>query len=346
VVTASVPLNVTITSEGPSTAQTPTDALTTLITAIDGRNSTGEVALTGNAQRFLTSLSASTSLDVRTIVPTVSTGVRTNDPIVITGSSGSAQSEAFVIDMRELPGSVLQLENIEFASIIGAATVNGGSGNNYAVGDDSAQFISLGVGDDTLFGGEGADTIGSGAGNDVLYGNQGADTVFGGTDSDTVFGGQDADVVYGNEAADVMYGNLGDDTLYGGQDGDLVYGGEGHDLLHGNLGNDTLSGNAGDDVIYGGAGEDWIATGDGSDSIAIASGGGNDTVADFDGAAGDRILIEANANGTTIDTFDDLSAAARDDGSGNVVIALGEGNSLTLVGVSSSELQSDWIGLW
>jgi hypothetical protein len=135
--------------------------------------------------------------------------------IVISGTSagaGSTQSEAFVIDMRQLPsGSSLQLDHIEFASIIGSATVTGGAGDNYVVGDDSAQFISLGEGDDTLFGGAGDDTIGSAAGDDLLFGDAGADTVLGGTGNDTLSGG------------------VGDDMLAGGAGDDVLAGGDGRD---------------------------------------------------------------------------------------------------------------------
>jgi hypothetical protein len=66
VVTATIPTSVTITSEGPSAAQTSTTALSTLQDAITGRGSNSQTEL-----------------------------------IVITGSTGSGQSEAFVIDTLE-----------------------------------------------------------------------------------------------------------------------------------------------------------------------------------------------------------------------------------------------------
>ncbi|NQW12343.1 MAG: hemolysin, partial [Alphaproteobacteria bacterium] len=371
IVTATLPASVSITSEGPSTAQSGTEAVTTLINAIDGRNSTGETGLVSNAQTFLNSLASTTALDIRTIVPTLSSGVTTDDPIVISGSSSSGQSEAFVIDMRSITGKELQLDNIEFASIIGAARVTGGSGNNYVTGDDQSQFISLGVGDDTLYGGDGSDTIGSGSGLDELYGEAGNDVVSGGSDADTVYGGADQDAVYGNQAADVVYGNQGLDTLFGGQDGDTLFGGQhqdiaygnlGDDVVYGNLGTDTLYGGQGNDVLYGGAdndtlfggqgtdtlyggqGDDLISGGDGNDVVVVQASGGADTVSDFAGASGDLIQITANVNNTSIDTFAELQAASADNTDGNVVITLGDGNTLTLMGVNTSQLQSDWFG--
>ncbi|MEQ9330901.1 DUF4347 domain-containing protein [Thalassobaculum sp.] len=378
VVTATLPGSVSISAEGPAAAQSGQTATDTLVNAVIARGSTSQSSLVSGAQTFLNRLASTSTLDIRTLVPTTTSTVL-SEPIIISGTSSSGQSEAFVIDMRSLPsGSTLQLDNIEFASIIGNATVNGGSGDNYVTGDDASQFISLGVGDDTLYGGSGADTIGSGSGLDDLYGEDGDDMVFGGTDADNVFGGADQDMVYGNQGADVLYGNQGLDTLYGGQDNDVLYGGQHEDVLYGNLGNDTLFGNLGsdtiyggqgddvlyggqnidnhliadaievlygnlgNDTIYGGAGDDLMVGGDGQDLVVVQAGGGADTVSDFDGASGDRIQIEANANGTSIDTFAELQAAATTNASGYVEIALGGGNTLTLNGVTASNLQSDW----
>lgn len=306
VVTATLPAQTSITSEGPATAQSRDDALTTLVSAVDARDSSGETSLISGAQTFLNRLASTTTLDVRTIIPTT-TSTSLSAPIVITGTaagSGSTQSEAFVIDVRSLPsGSTLQLDNIEFASIIGSATVNGGSGDNYAIGDDASQFISLGEGDDTLFGGDGDDTIGSEAGDDSLGGDGGNDRVFGGVGSDTAYGGDGADAVYGNQQNDVLYGNLSTDTLYGGQDNDTVFGGQQDDLVYGNHGNDSLSGQLGADTIYGGQSDDLVYGGEGNDVLfgnrqndTLSGGGGEDTLsggADTDilyGGAGNDVL--------------------------------------------------------
>ncbi|MEQ9334351.1 Ig-like domain-containing protein [Thalassobaculum sp.] len=368
VATATLPPSVTITSSGPSTAQSGDSAVTTLVNAIDAQNPNGGAGVIGGARTFLNSLATTTTVDIRTIVPTIGPGITTDDPIVITGTSSGGQSEAFVIDMRSITGKILQVDNIEFVSIIGTATVNGGAGANFAIGDGNAQFISLGEGDDTLSGGDGDDTIGSGDGNDQLYGDGGNDTVFGGTGSDTLWGGTDNDVVYGNVGADLLYGNRAADALYGGQDADVAYGGQDADLAYGNLGDDFLYGNLGDDTLFGGQGNDalfggqdndllignlgndsfhgglgndTISTGEGADVVVGQANGGVDVVTDFDGAAGDRIQIASNANGTTIDTYAELVAGASDT-AGGVQFALGSGNTLTLAGITVSQLQSDW----
>ncbi|MEO9961483.1 MAG: hypothetical protein ABJF07_14410, partial [Nisaea sp.] len=90
----------------------------------------------------------------------------------------------------------------EFASILGTATVTGGNGDNYAVGDDSSQFIRLGEGDDQLFGGAGDDTIGSTTGNDQIFGESGHDLLFGGAGDDALNGGTNRDAALYGVASD------------------------------------------------------------------------------------------------------------------------------------------------
>ncbi|KAF0097026.1 MAG: alkaline phosphatase, partial [bacterium] len=126
--------------------------------------------------------------------------------VIITGASGTGESdtahpqrqEALVIDARALPsGTTLQLDNVEFAIIIGASRVLGGSGRNFAVGDDAVQFIVMGEDNDVLRGGGGNDTVGSKGGNDTLYGDAGNDWLVGGIGDDTLYGGDGDDILQG-----------------------------------------------------------------------------------------------------------------------------------------------------
>lgn len=126
-----------------------------------------------------------------------------SEPIIVTGAMGTGEDdpdnpdrqEALVIDVRDLPsGTVLQLDNVEFAIVIGATSINGGEGRNIVSGDGSSQFIVLGEADDILKGGAGNDTIGSRGGDDELYGGSGDDILFGGTDNDLIDGGEGTDI--------------------------------------------------------------------------------------------------------------------------------------------------------
>ncbi len=74
------------------------------------------------------------------------------------------------------------------------------------------------------------------------------------------------------------------------------------------------------------------------DRFDFAGGSGADTIADFDAAAGDQMQIAANANGNGIVSFAGLAAAMSDDASGNAVVDLGGGNSITLIGIRTASL--------
>ena len=143
--------------------------------------------------------------------------------IVINGAIGTGEDstthplrqEALVIDARQLPpGTEVQLDNVEFAIVVGAVRLVGGSGRNFIVGDDAAQFMVLGEGDDVLRGGAGDDVIGSRGGNDRLYGDAGNDWVIGGIGNDHLEGGAGNDVLVGGASdAGAWTFSLGGDGL-------------------------------------------------------------------------------------------------------------------------------------
>ncbi|WP_323798270.1 DUF4347 domain-containing protein [Nisaea sp.] len=342
-VTATLPSGLSLTNSGTSTAVTSTAATTSLTQQIQTTEPVvgAQSFLSGHGQNFINS-SGGMALDVRTIGFSGSgTSAQT---VQIAGSTSASGSEAFVIDTSGLAtGSTVQLDNIEFAAIVGSATINGGGGQNYVVGDDAAQFISLGAEDDTLAGGGGDDTVGSAWGEDIVYGNQGLDYVFGGGGMDTLYGGQDDDTVFGGNDNDVVYGNKGNDTLSGGENDDLLYGGQGNDIIYGNSGNDTLAGNIGNDTLYGGQGADYLAGdsgadllignagddtlvgGDGADTFLFTAGGGNDQVNDFQ-------------SGTDSLQFDSGLTYTAAESAGNTVLTLSDGGTVTLIGVNQSEL--------
>ena len=95
---------------------------------------------------------------------------------------------------------MLQLDNVDFAAIVGASTLRGGAGQNIVIGDDAAQNMVLGEDDDILFGGGGDDIVGSAAGNDRLDGGNGNDIVFGGIGNDLLAGGTGADMLQGGRS--------------------------------------------------------------------------------------------------------------------------------------------------
>ncbi|WP_199243959.1 DUF4214 domain-containing protein [Bacterioplanes sanyensis] len=118
-----------------------------------------------------------------------------SEPIKVSGVEGD-KTEVMVLDASQLPaGTVIDLDNIEFAIIVGDVQVRGGAGSNVVFAGSGNQNIVLGADDDELHGGSGDDTIGSRGGDDWLFGDEGNDTLLGGTGSDLLHGGQGSDVV-------------------------------------------------------------------------------------------------------------------------------------------------------
>lgn len=157
--------------------------------------------------RYVETVLDPSQVTVRTITLTAGTQVSsTLSPIRINGGLGTGEEsqsnplrqEALVIDARDLPsGSVLQLDKVEFAIVIGSVKVIGGEGHNFVVGDDGDQYMVLGVGDDILRGGNGDDIVGSREGNDQIYGDAGDDWLVGGVGDDVLSGGEGNDLLHG-----------------------------------------------------------------------------------------------------------------------------------------------------
>ena len=92
-------------------------------------------------------------------------------------------------------------------------------------------------------------------------------------------------------------------------------------------------------MLFGGAGNDILHGGAGSDTFVFEGGGGNDVVLDFE-AGSDMLQIASDINGTGISSAEDVAARATTVG-GKTVVDLGNGDTLTLVGVSAEDVQAD-----
>lgn len=294
-----VPVGYGLQASGPAQPKPAGSSLTDLIREIRAHTSSGsqdQGELGGAGTDFVNGLEAGTPLLVQTIVTTGADMAPGTQPLTISGqpqAAGQPQT-ALVIDGRSNPGIHIELQNVEFAAIIGSATVTGGAGSQHVWGDGASQSIFLGADDDVLNGGGGSDTVGSADGNDQVQGDDGDDVVFGGEGADFVHGNAGNDSARGDAGDDRVYGGKGDDQVFGGADNDLLFGDLGHDTLQGNTGQDTLSGGEGadhlhggqdSDVLFGGADNDLMFGDLGRDSLQGNT--GQDTL---DGGAGDDIL--------------------------------------------------------
>ncbi len=249
---------------------------------------------------------------------------------------------------------------------LGNDIIGGGAGDDILVGgtlSNIASNFNIGVtGDDILFGGEGNDllvagsynsatdtVVNSGQGNNILWAGGGNDTVFGDDEADTVGGGAGDDSVNAGDGNDAVFGGTGNDRVdagagndsaFAGSGNDLLDGGDGDDTLFGGAGDDTVAGGAGDDDIWAGAGNDTLSGGAGSDTFLFGNTSGNDTVSDFNTA--EDILNLAFAS-TDFNSLTDVTAAASEtsqNGQAGVLIALGDSDSVFVIGIGISELTS------
>nr|WP_286209090.1 Ig-like domain-containing protein [Azospirillum sp. A1-3] len=382
--TAQVPVGVGLQVSGQTAPKAAGNSLSDLITEIQTRTtagSTDQTNLTGGGSSFLSALPTTTPLLVQTVVPTVASGsTASNQRLVISATPTTAANPtmtALVIDTRNLPaGSEIELEDVDFAAVIGAAHITGGNGSQHVFGDSANQTIVLGADDDTLHGGGGDDFIGSKTGNDVLYGDDGNDTVKGGEDNDMLYGGGDNDLVVGNTGQDVLFGNMGQDTLYGGRDNDELHGGrdsdqlfgdnesdqlfgeQGDDALFGNTGQDVLFGNMGQDTLYGGRDsdelhggrdDDWLFGDNGNDTLwgdlgadTLSGGAGTDLFA-FAAGSGRDVITDFNASeGDRIGLTAGRTYSIRADTAGNAVIVFTQDDEVTLKGIATSQVSAAW----
>lgn len=300
-VSAALPAGTTISSHG-TAIPVGTDMASFFMTSDLNQtfvDTATQAAASAALSQFLTTLAAGTAVTTTSVSLGSADGLPKT--IRLTGNGNGNGTELMIIDASALPaGSVIDLNGIEFAVVIGRVTVTGGAGSNTVVGDYRAQYVMLGEADDTLAGGLGNDTIGSAAGADNVAGGDGQDSVFGGDDGDLVFGNQGNDLVFGNQGNDFAFGGKDDDWVFGGGGADSVYGDsgddrcvgdDGNDHVFGNQGADTVCGNAGSDIIFGGADNDRLFGGadadrvfgdDGSDTLA--GGAAADTLAGGEGA--------------------------------------------------------------
>ncbi|MCF6305392.1 MAG: M10 family metallopeptidase C-terminal domain-containing protein, partial [Rhodobacteraceae bacterium] len=200
-----------------------------------------------------------------------------------------------------------------------------GSGNDIVIGNDAANKIFGGAGDDWVEGLGGGDTLVGGRGDDVLRGNSGDD------------------VLRGNTGYDTLTGNDGNDTLYGNAGNDGLVGGAGNDILFGGLGRDLIWGGDGDDRLVGGRSMDKLIGGAGSDTFVFNVGDGKDRIRDFE-AGIDILEIETGAWGSGVD---DISVTVYDNLNGYIQLEFSTGtitNIIQLAGITDiADISGDFV---
>ena len=217
------------------------------------------------------------------------------------------------------------LENVSFSSsaaVIGtgndlANLISGGSGDDLLIGAGGDDTLAGGLGNDTYLIADTGDVIteGAGAGIDLAQVSAAAYTL-GENVENMQYAGFGNFTGAGNALANNIIGGAGDDVLDGLGGNDALIGDLGNDTLRGGLGDDVLDGNEGDDLLDGGAGGDTLRGGFGDDRYLVDS--ALDVVVEL-AAEGDDSVSTTLATYTLGDFLENLAygGSAGFTGSGN-----------------------------
>ncbi|MEZ5766781.1 MAG: DUF2202 domain-containing protein [Paracoccaceae bacterium] len=171
----------------------------------------------------------------------------------------------------------------------------------------------------------------------IIFGTEASELIRADSTDNTIWARDGDDTVKGLSGDDTIYGEGGDDLLDGGRGRDRLYGESGADTLYGGNGRDRLFGGTGKDRLIGEAGDDRLKGGAQADDFVFRDGFGNDTVLDFDTGNNREDIVLRGV--TAITDWDDLVAHhLGENAEGDAVIDAGDGNTITLVGVSMADL--------
>ena len=230
----------------------------------------------------------------------------------------------------------------------------------------------VGTGDFTGRGNELANTLTGGDGNDALEGNAGNDTLLGGLGNDNLSGGFGADTMRGNAGNDTYFVDSALDRVIEntsqGTDAvsssvsftlgaylenlaltDSAVSGTGNGLANvvagSNLAN-SLSGGGGNDSLVGGGGNDTLAGGTGSDTFVFGPGFGADSVTDFDAnPSGGQDFLDLTAFGIAVNDF--ATRVGITDVGADTLVTIDSDPSqsirLTNIGIATTVTQQDFL---
>ena len=220
--------------------------------------------------------------------------------IGIENAGGSRAAFQDLADRVTLVGAGAQefgtFEKISFFNTgtidLGAFNLSGGTDGDdtaaqFTVDNSKRNWLTGGIGNDTIIGGSKDDILNGNAGQDRLDGAAGDDVLLGGADDDTLIGGAGADTLIGGEGYDTasyatstagVFATLGSDTQ-GNVTGDAfgdVY--DSIEALEGSSYADQLRGDENDNELTGGKDNDTLFGRQGDDTYVFGRGDGQDTI--------------------------------------------------------------------
>ncbi|HBB55478.1 MAG TPA: hypothetical protein DCZ49_04750, partial [Hyphomonadaceae bacterium] len=240
------------------------------------------------------------------------------------GATGTPSQEGGVLTAPPASGGTTLFELDDIENVIGTAFDDSLFGNN------EANVLTGGIGNDSLHGFGGVDTLDGGAGVDTALFTASTAGITVDLDDDGDATASNGDVLIAIE--NVTGSSTASDILTGNDGANMLSGLGGDDILNGEGGNDTLNGGDGFDILDGGAGNDTLTGGASADTFFIGANSGADVVTDFATASD---LIDVSALGLSPAA---ALALAVSDGAGGTIITFSSGNTLTLSGVAPSDL--------
>ena len=256
-----------------------------------------------------------------------------NDTVSYEGSYGSLRVDMLYPQLNTniaAGDTYFDIENLTGSR--GFDNLRGTYGDNYIRGMANVDYT---------FGRRGDDTLDGGIGDDVLFGGVGQDVLIGGANRDRAQYSESLTALLldladpsrnTGEAAGDVYVSIEDlaggsfaDTIYGDADDNRLFGREEEDQLFGRAGDDYLNGGSHADTLDGGAGNDTLRGGNSRDTFIFND--GQDVIEDF---FLDTIEIDRAVWAGTLDAL--LSGATVENG--NLILDFGNGNNLTLNGIT------------
>jgi hypothetical protein len=230
-----------------------------------------------------------------------------NVSVRVTDAAGAWDSVALAVTVRDVPEAPTPVVNGTPAG----ETVNGTAASEILVGFAGTDTINAGAGNDII-----RATVGDG--NDLYRGDAGFDTI----DYSAIASSVTVNLATGRGTG----ASIGTDRYSSIEN---AIGGSGADILIGNGSANWFTGGAGADTLTGAGGDD---------RFIFAPGMGADTITDFGDVSGNQDVLDVSAYGFA--SFEALAATFVQVGA-NARIDLAPGESVTLIGVSTVNLNPD-----
>ena len=220
----------------------------------------------------------------------------------------SVAREAVEVDLEQQQATGADIGSDQISNIENVVT---GAGDDVIVGDDNANRLNSGAGNDTVIAGGGADTFVAmvADGNDVYYGDAADSSTVTQNDPDSTGDTYDASATTADAQINLQMehaqsDDVGTDVV---RNVENVVGGSGSDTITGSDDANDLRGSGGNDTLVGQGGNDRVAGDDGDDVFVATHDDGDDA---YDGGDGDDTYDLSETTAAAVVTLEDQRATS------------------------------------